>query len=51
MTTLLDSRADIQWLLDGHLSGCIVPPFTVAAIEGNEDWPDSITLYEEDRSR
>lgn len=42
----LETPDDIQWLRDVHLRGCAVPPFAVAAIDGNEDWPKSITLYE-----
>jgi hypothetical protein len=35
-------------LRDVHLKGCTVPPFTVAVLEGNEDWPTAITLIEVD---
>lgn len=46
--TFLETTEDLQWLADVHLKGCTVPPFTVALIDGNEDWPTSITLYEVD---
>ena len=48
MSVMLTSPDDFQWLLEGHLKGCTVPPFTVAEIHGNEDWPERITLYEFD---
>jgi hypothetical protein len=46
MTQFLETAEDLEWLTDVHLKGCTVPPFTVASIEGNEDWPTVITLYE-----
>lgn len=46
MNEMLDTPEDRQWLMDVHLKGCIVPPFAVAVVEGNMDWPTSITLYE-----
>jgi hypothetical protein len=46
MTQFLETPEDLEWLRDTHLKGCIVPPFEVASLEGNEDWPTKITLYE-----
>lgn len=45
---LLETSEDLAWLREVHLKGCIVPPFAVATLEGNEDWPDAIVLYEYD---
>lgn len=44
--TFLETAEDLAWLRDVHLKGCRVPPFEVAGIEGNEDWPTRIILYE-----
>ena len=44
--TFLESAEDLEWLRDTHLKGCVVPEFAVAVLEGNEDWPERITLYE-----
>lgn len=47
VTTFLETAAELQWLREVHLKSCKrLPPFAVAALEGNEDAPDSITLYE-----
>lgn len=47
--TFLSEPSEIEWLKEGLLSTCRrLPPFEVAVIDGNEDWPDSITLYERD---
>lgn len=49
MTQFLETDDDLQWLRDVHLKHCVgLPPFEVASIEGNEDWPTLITLYEVD---
>ena len=48
-TTFLSDAADLQWLREVHLWSCKrLPPFAVAVIEGNEDAPDAIALYEVD---
>lgn len=46
--SFLSDPDDLQWLRDVHLANCELPPFAVALIEGNEDSPNSITLYEHD---
>ncbi len=45
---MLSAPEDLQWLRDVHLKDCVTPPFAVAIIDGNEDWPKSITLLEQD---
>ena len=47
--TMLSEPADRQWLYETHLKHCLrLPPFAVAMLEGNEDAPQAITLYEVD---
>ena len=45
--TFLSTRDDLKWLRETHLKSCRkLPRFSVAILHGNEDAPDSITLYE-----
>lgn len=47
--TVLETSEDLEWLRDIHLKTCrYLPPFALAVLEGNEDWPMSVTLYEVD---
>lgn len=47
--TYLETPEDLEWLRDTHLKTCKrLPPFAVAVLDGNEDWPRRITLYEVD---
>ncbi len=47
--TYLSEPADLEWLRDTHLKTCrLLPPFVVAVLDGNEDSPTAITLYEVD---
>lgn len=49
MTTMLSTPDDIEWLRDVHLITCKrLPPFALAILDGNEDSPSKITLYEFD---
>lgn len=46
---LLSSVEDLEWLRDVHLKTCrYLPPYAIAEIVGNEDWPTKIILYEVD---
>jgi len=42
----LETPEDLEWLRETHLLGCIVPDFAIAIIDGTEDYPEKITLYE-----
>jgi hypothetical protein len=47
--TYLSTPDDLEWLRDTHLKTCTrLPPFVVAVLDGTEDWPTAITLYEVD---
>ena len=47
--TMLSEPQELEWLRETHLKHCkVLPPFCLAVLEGNEDAPDSITLFEED---
>ena len=43
--TLINTEDDMQWLRDVHLPG-LNPRFKSAIIEGNEDAPDWIAVFE-----
>jgi hypothetical protein len=43
----IETAEDKEWLLDTALASCRrLPDFEVAELEGNEDAPTRITLYE-----
>jgi hypothetical protein len=46
MMSVLTSADDLQWLREVHLKWIELPPFQVAVLEGHEDSPYCITLYE-----
>jgi hypothetical protein len=43
-STLLNTKADMQWLRDVHLPR-LSKRFKAAVIYGNEDWPNAVELY------
>lgn len=46
---IISAPEDREWLQDVHLVTCKrLPPFALAIVNGNEDWPTSIVLYETD---
>ena len=42
---ILTEPDDLQWVRETHLKGVFVRPFVIAEIQGNDDYPDCITLY------
>jgi hypothetical protein len=42
---LLNTAEDMRWLRDVHLPK-LASKYKSAVIKGNEDWPDSIEVYE-----
>jgi hypothetical protein len=43
---LLNTLEDCKWLRETHLEGWALTNFRSFVIQGNEDCPDKVTLYE-----